>query len=330
MIRKNWSEGDISAYLDGRLGSEARAAFEADLAHDPTLRQQVAVLRATVALIRAVPLREPPRNYLLTPAMVAAPARRAPQRPRPLLWMRLATSLTAVAFTISLTLNVLRGMTPAMAPHPMDESAPLSAPAAKEAAPTAEVLLLEAPAPNEMVVELATTAVVEENPQERTILAPDTAPPGMGAGTVGETGEGTEIDMGAEPTPGIGEGTVAGMGAPPEAEQEALPTAVEQPTPMPKAAEGARPAATPAPETQLLAVESTTAGADASSDLTMTQSVAVEDMTFDTEAETIVASTDGEIYPRMSEPFPPPWVTAILGVVTLILAGTTLWLWRRE
>jgi len=306
MIRKTWSEGDVSAYLDGRLGSEARVAFEADLAHDPTLRQQVAALRTTVELIRAVPLREPPRNYLLTPSMVAAPARRASHHPRPLLWMRLATSLTAVAFAISLTLNVLRGMTPAMAPHPMYESAPVSAPAAKEAPSTAEVLLLEAPAPNEMVVEVATTAVVEENPQERAILAPETAPPGMG------------------------EGTAVGMGAPAGAEQDALPTAVEQPTPMAKAAEESMPAAPPAPETQILALASTPAEADASSALTMTQSMAAEDVTFDTEAETIAASTDGEIYPRIPEPFPPPWVTALLGVATLVLAGTTLWLWRRE
>ena len=122
MTRKTWSEVEISAYLDGELDPEAHAAFEVALAQDSELRRRVDAVKLTIALIRAVPLREPSRNYLLTPSMVAETAVEPVKRRRmPLFVMRLATSLTAVVFVISLGLNLLNVANPAMITQQMAE-----------------------------------------------------------------------------------------------------------------------------------------------------------------------------------------------------------------
>ncbi|MDF1514231.1 MAG: hypothetical protein P1S60_10520, partial [Anaerolineae bacterium] len=113
MIREQWSEVEISAYLDGQLAGERLVAFEHMLANDSALRQRVAALRNTIALLRDTPLRESPRNYLLTPEMVADSKPVTPPRRRTVGFMRLATSLTAAAFVLTMGLNVLtRGILP--------------------------------------------------------------------------------------------------------------------------------------------------------------------------------------------------------------------------
>lgn len=118
---KLWTEEQLSAYLDHQLPSVERQALEADLAHDAELQQRVALLRQTIALLQAAPLREPPRNYLLTPAMIAAPAR--PRRSPSSLWaMRLATVVSAAAFVVAVGLN----LTPVAVPAGQRESAVLS------------------------------------------------------------------------------------------------------------------------------------------------------------------------------------------------------------
>jgi len=119
-MQATWRDIDVSAYVDGELDPAAQAAFEMALDQDHALRQKVKEMREVVALVRAVPLREPPRNYLLTPSMVAEkPPQRARRRPMPLLFMRLATSLAAVAFVITAGLTVLnRGLTPMMTQAP--------------------------------------------------------------------------------------------------------------------------------------------------------------------------------------------------------------------
>jgi anti-sigma factor RsiW len=62
----------LSEYLDGALDDGARAALEARLEAEPELRRQLAALRQTVALIRALPPRKAPRDFTLTPAQAAA------------------------------------------------------------------------------------------------------------------------------------------------------------------------------------------------------------------------------------------------------------------
>jgi hypothetical protein len=57
----------LSAYLDGALNSEDRAALEARLETDATLRDELEGLRATVELLRGLPTLPAPRNFTLTP-----------------------------------------------------------------------------------------------------------------------------------------------------------------------------------------------------------------------------------------------------------------------
>ncbi|MBN1487633.1 MAG: hypothetical protein JW981_08320, partial [Anaerolineae bacterium] len=118
MSHKEWSEADIFAYLDGGLSAAKRAALESQCSHDAKLRQRVKqagqVLNVTQDLMQVVPLRESPRNYLLTPEMVAEPVKRQTRASSPsMLWMRLATAATAAAFVITMGLNLMvRGMLP--------------------------------------------------------------------------------------------------------------------------------------------------------------------------------------------------------------------------
>lgn len=113
MKRQSWDNLTLSAYVDGQLANAEREALEAALARDATLRARVEALRATVALLHAAPLREPSRNYRLTPALVTAPQgarRNAPaRRSMPLLFTRWATAFTAAAFILVLGLQLNLG-----------------------------------------------------------------------------------------------------------------------------------------------------------------------------------------------------------------------------
>src|SRR5689334_19309551 len=73
----NFTEQDyelLSAYLDGELNEAERAALETRLAADKQLRDELEVLRQTVALIGSLRLNRAPRNYTLTTDMIK-PAR---------------------------------------------------------------------------------------------------------------------------------------------------------------------------------------------------------------------------------------------------------------
>jgi len=111
-----WTEEQLSDYLDQQLPLVTQRALEADLARDATLRQRVLSLRQAITLVQKLPLREPPRNYLLTPAMVAAPLAAAPAQPRrsllPLWLMRLATVASAAVFVLAVGLNLNPGLLP--------------------------------------------------------------------------------------------------------------------------------------------------------------------------------------------------------------------------
>ncbi len=109
MTQKRWSTTEISAYLDGALTSRDQVALETQIRQDPALQRRVEEMQEVVALVRAVPLRQSPRNYLLSPAMVSEPKPRPRARRTPLLLMRLATSLVALAFVVTFGLNVLQG-----------------------------------------------------------------------------------------------------------------------------------------------------------------------------------------------------------------------------
>src|SRR5450432_1819332 len=63
----------LSAYLDGALNEQERAALETRLQTDPELSRELARLRATVELIKTLPTLAAPRDFTLTPRMVRRP-----------------------------------------------------------------------------------------------------------------------------------------------------------------------------------------------------------------------------------------------------------------
>jgi hypothetical protein len=61
----------LSAYLDGQVSPDERGVVDAALAADPAVRARAADLRATVALLRALPQPAPRRTFILTPEQAA-------------------------------------------------------------------------------------------------------------------------------------------------------------------------------------------------------------------------------------------------------------------
>ena len=154
MTRKTWSTVDVSAYLDGELTPEVQVAFETTVSQDPDLQHRVAEMRQVVALLRSVPLQEPPRNYILTPAMVAdAESKPRPQRRRfPLLMMRIATSVAAAAFVVTSGLTLMQqGITPQLMTQSRD--VPAAAILLEKEAAGDEMEMLEAPVAQAVPVE---------------------------------------------------------------------------------------------------------------------------------------------------------------------------------
>ena len=116
----------LSAYADGALTPAERRDIEARLAQDPALRQALEQIRATSALLRALPQVRPPRSFTLTPEMASVRSG----------WLRypvlqLATAVATLAFVITVGADVFGGV---------------ASNAALRAAAPAQEMALEAPA----------------------------------------------------------------------------------------------------------------------------------------------------------------------------------------
>jgi anti-sigma factor RsiW len=299
--RKTWSAEEISAYIDGELGPEARAAFEAAMAQDADLRQEVAAMRSVVDLVQAVPLRPSPRNYLLTPSMVEVPAPAAPEpaRPRrrrvPLFAMRLATSVVAVAFVVTLALNVVSSRMPvgtSMAPPRALEQADV--PATSVVVETVVV---------EKQVEVPVTPETEAAPGETLMEEPVEAP---------------EAPEEAPPPPG-----------PEDREEMELAPLEEAPTDgRGGGADEPPPAGTPLPQATVPSSEP--AGGEAEGLSVATTPTGTATFAEPAPQDDEVGVGMMEAAPEARPPFPPRWLTWVLGVTTLILAGVTYWMSRRS
>jgi anti-sigma factor RsiW len=302
--RKAWSEVEVSTYLDGALDAPTRQVFDAAITQDDGLRRRVDELREVVALVRAAPLREPPRNYLLTPAMVAeTPPKRAVQRRTPLLLMQLATSLTAAAFVVTAGLSFLsRGVSPAMVTQ---DSAEFGAQVAVtvEVEKVVEVPVIEATSEEK-------TAETAASPQEEMEFAPLEAPAapaeGIGGGATAPelapmVGESVPPAMDAEKAAG----DAGGEASPEELRVMALSESVTETV---ASGDGVSPADAPMPATSESMAETST---------TMAQPLAYAD---DRAGDEVQRKTNVLL----------PWLPGVLGVVTLILAGGTLWMSRRR
>ena len=91
----------LSSYLDGGLNPSDSARLKTRLASDLELASALDALRAARSLLRRMPHRRAPRNFLLTPKMVG----KKPPLPRSYPVFRFATALATLLFGLSFLTN---------------------------------------------------------------------------------------------------------------------------------------------------------------------------------------------------------------------------------
>lgn len=164
----------LSAYLDGELSASASRKMKSRLARDPNLLAALDDLRETKSILQRIPKRPSPRNFTLSPQMVA----KSPPMPRLVPALNYATALAMILFFFSILPPFgLGGAAMAPAQEMMLESADnmaIEAPVAEEAFAEEAMPMAEAPAvaeSEEMTEELAPAAEAEvvENDAEGTL-----------------------------------------------------------------------------------------------------------------------------------------------------------------
>jgi anti-sigma factor RsiW len=93
----------LSAHLDGELTPDEQIELQALLEREPGLQERLESLRLTKEALAGLPQVEAPRNFILSPSMVAAPAAPAAPRRRPA-WLALGWAATAAALLLVIVL----------------------------------------------------------------------------------------------------------------------------------------------------------------------------------------------------------------------------------
>lgn len=315
MANRTWKDTDLSAYVDGELDPETHQALEARLTEDPALQRRLDAFVEVSNLVRTVPMREPPRNYLLTPEMVAEPEPEASEQrpglrlPLPMWAMRLATSLTAAAFVVTLSLSLFQqGLSPTAMmeqadSQPRSEMVRLES----EATPTVEIQALQA----------EEAAPVEKEAPQR--LMPTPSP--QATLTAKE-------EMALEAMPGAQESVQEGMGGGGEP-----PTAAEAPpedTSVEATKEEADEAAEAEPEAADAVRASPTPEAARPEIATAEETADVPPETSAEEAEALgpPPTPPVEAPDRLLGPNRWRWLAVMMGALTAILGGLTIWMSR--
>ncbi len=320
MIQERWNEIDITAYLDGQLAPGRITAFEKSLAQNSVLRQRVDALRKTLALLHETPLRESPRNYLLTPSMVANPKQAQSPRRRSVGIMRLATSLTAAAFVLTMGLNVLtRGLAPVVV---MERGESL------EVMQKDEVIIQEAEAPALMLA-VATPTWETEDTQEKSLIVEEPVAELDSEAPLpeGEMKVAPVSDIEDEETNGVG----GGEERPEALEAPESPDILEESDTF-DAVEKVE------PEQALVGVATddivrSEQASDEGNDIQPTEDLGAGEVTLAAtpeELRTLVPPSeegDGapqDMHRQLAQFTLPQWVPISLGIITLILLGVTL------
>ncbi len=126
----------LSAYLDGQLQPSEAARLEARLASDPELGALLQELRQARSVLRRLPARRAPRNFILRPGM---PGLRAPL-PRAYPFLRLASVAAMVMFLSTFLINTL-------SPQPVTLAAYKAAPACEQCGGGSAMASQAAPTP---------------------------------------------------------------------------------------------------------------------------------------------------------------------------------------
>jgi hypothetical protein len=246
----------LSAYADGALTPAERRDIDACLAQDPALRQALQQIRATSALLRALPQVRPPRSFTLTPEMTGV---RSGWLRYPML--QLATAVATLAFVVTVGADVFGGAASnavLRAAAPAEEMA-MEAPAALSPLPTqvvADALGLSSlpTATGTIMPEAAAMAVIAATPTAASDDASRETPGGGGAGELppAATDAGTPAPL-LESRPAAGECEACGadMQLPPPAPQEKFAAEVTSEAAMVTPEAAAQPLGAPPSETGL-------------------------------------------------------------------------------
>ena len=151
----------LSSYLDGRLSPSDSARLKTRLASDPALASTLDALRESRTLLRRLPKRRAPRNFLLTPKMVG----QKPPLPRSYPVFRFATALATLLFGLSFL---------QFRPISLGASAP--APAAYGIGGGADTSATEAPVLEMAVATEAPVTAPEPASTQMAIVAPTATP----------------------------------------------------------------------------------------------------------------------------------------------------------
>jgi hypothetical protein len=188
----------VSAYVDGELSAREKDKFEQKLHTNDELRQAVKQMRQTRAMIRSVPRHPVPRNFTLSPSMVA---QKQPGFKFLVPALSFSSALATLAALVLVVLLTLRGYNPMLASQ-------------RSAAEKAQVVAME-PLP---------TQVAEGPPQIVYWGGPPSVVTGMGGGAP-ETGMGGAGPVGMGGAQGISEETSS---QPPSAAFLPVPTATSK------------------------------------------------------------------------------------------------------
>jgi anti-sigma factor RsiW len=163
----------LSAYLDGMLAPEERAMLEARLRQEPALQKRLEALRLTVNALKHLPVVEAPRNFILSPSMVA-PARPASRRRRRRSWQAFgwATAVAAVLFLLVFAGDVFV-VAPGLRSEPMDVLVEEPGERVSRAAPASGEVLKQVGAEAEVVV----TEEADRMMAEAEVTSPEAAQP---------------------------------------------------------------------------------------------------------------------------------------------------------
>lgn len=184
----------LSAYIDNQLSPAEKSALDARLSREPELRATLLELRRQVRALRDLPRLKPPRSFTLTPAQAQALRRPAPGLPSFFPALRLATSLSAVAFAILTGLSVMSpaarplALAPAAAPEAARQTA---ADAGGAALAETDMAPLAAPAPGVEMGQASGTETGADAPTQEVFsitgfATPEATAPAVSAGAAEE------------------------------------------------------------------------------------------------------------------------------------------------
>ena len=101
---KNFREIELlSSYLDGQLNASESTRLESRLSSDPELASVLFDIRSARGILRSLPARKAPRNFMLTRKMVGL----KPPLPRAYPIFRFSTAFATILLMISFAANLL-------------------------------------------------------------------------------------------------------------------------------------------------------------------------------------------------------------------------------